>query len=166
LAVFRAHPSGVHRRFHNNPKYTMNVLNRSLLTLAFAAAFVSPLAYAEPSAQPPTAAGEQTGGKARKTRKPRVERAERLAAELGLSDEQTGKVKALFKEEAALLKAVSQDKELERKEKMARNKEIRETFAAKIRELLTPEQQAKFDALAKRRGPGGAKGEAPADEAQ
>jgi Spy/CpxP family protein refolding chaperone len=124
----------------------MNTLKHLALALTLAAGLSSTILLADPAS--PTA-GEHAD-KAEK--KPRVSRVEKLSTELGLTDEQKASVAALYKEENAALKVITEDKSLERAAKIARNKEIREAHASKIRALLTPEQQAKFDALPKGRG--------------
>lgn len=125
----------------------MNTLKRFILTLALAAGCASLPLLADPTTHE-NAAGENH---AKAEKAPRVSRVEKLAGELNLTDEQKAKVAAIYKEENAALKVVSEDKSLERPAKISRNKEIREAHAAKVRALLTPDQQAKFDAHAKDR---------------
>lgn len=124
--------------FAAKPK-DMNTLKRITLALALAAGFSSTALLAEPSAH------SEHDDKSEK--KPRVSRIEKLSAELNLSEDQKAQIAAINKEENAALKVVSDDKALDRSVKMAKNKEIRATHVAKVRALLTAEQQAKFDAL-------------------
>lgn len=128
----------------------MNTLKRCILALTLAVSCASLPLLAEPTAH--ENAGGETHGKAEKA--PRVSRVDRLAAELGLTDEQKTQIAAIYKEENAALKTISDDKSLERAGKIARNKEIREAHVVKIRALLSPDQQAKFDALSKERAAG------------
>jgi Spy/CpxP family protein refolding chaperone len=121
----------------------MNTLKGLLFALALAAGGTTPLMSAEPAPAPD--ATEEHGEKSDKA--PRVRRIDRLATELGLTEEQKTLIAAIQKEENAALKTVSEDKFLERAAKIARNREIRDAHAAKVRALLTPEQQVKFDAL-------------------
>jgi Spy/CpxP family protein refolding chaperone len=123
----------------------MDIVKRSVLALAFVASLSSAALFADPAAADQTAT--EHADKAPKT--PHVSYTEKLATELGLNADQKTQVAAIHKEENAALKTVSDDKSLERAAKVARNKEIREAHAAKIRALLTPDQQAKFDAMAK-----------------
>ncbi len=117
----------------------MNTLKRLALTLALAAGLSSTTLLADP-------AHADHSDKAEK--KPRVSRVEKLNAELNLSEDQKTQIAAIHKEENAALKVISDDKSLDRSAKMAKNKEIRTAHAAKVRALLTPDQQTKFDALA------------------
>jgi len=88
------------------------------------------------------------------------ERLQKMAELLGLNAEQKEKVGAILKEQMELGRAIREDESLtqdQRREKMqAQGKATRE----KIRALLTPEQQAKFEAMPMR-GPGGPRGERP-----
>jgi len=115
----------------------MNTLKRLLLALALASGLLAQFLHAEAAEKPEKA--------------PRISRVERLAAALELTDEQKSQVAAILKEENAALRTVSDDKSLDRSAKIARNREIREAHAARIRALLTPEQQQRFDALPKGR---------------
>ena len=116
----------------------MNTLKRLTLALLLTTGVASTALLADP-------ANADHGDKAGK--KPRVSRVEKLNAELALSDDQKTQIAAIFKEENAALKTVSDDKSLDRSARMAKNKEIRAAHAAKVRALLTPDQQSKFDAL-------------------
>jgi len=86
------------------------------------------------------------------------ERLQQMAEHLGLSAEQKEKVGAILKEQMELGRAIRGDESLtqdQRREKMlAQGKATRE----KIRAVLTPEQQAKFEAMPQR-SPGGRRGE-------
>jgi Spy/CpxP family protein refolding chaperone len=116
----------------------MKLAKLLLLSLAFMASFASMAAAAEPAKD-----SAEHAAKAEKV----LRGNDKIAEELGLSDEQKAKFKAIKKEENAALKVVSEDKSLERAAKIAKNKEIREAHRAQVRALLTPEQQAKFDAM-------------------
>jgi Spy/CpxP family protein refolding chaperone len=118
----------------------MKTLKRILLALAIGAGFSTATLLADPA----TPAGEHAE---KPEKKPRVSRVEKLNTELSLTEEQKTQVAAIYKEENAALKVISDDKALERAARIEKNKEIRAAHAAKIRALLTPEQQAKFDAF-------------------
>ena len=75
------------------------------------------------------------------------QRAERMAKVLGLTDAQKNAVVGIITTRRAEIKAVILDKGLARAQKRARIVEIFRSTHANIRALLTPEQQAKFDAL-------------------
>ena len=116
----------------------MNTLKRLLLALTLGATFTAAALMADP------AAGDHAAKPGKKTR---VSRVEKLNATLSLTDDQKTQIAAIHKEENAALKVVSDDKSLDRPTKIAKNREIRAAHAARIRALLTPDQQTKFDAL-------------------
>ncbi len=115
-----------------------NTLKRLTLAFLLTAGLSSTALLADP------ASGEHAD---KSDKKPRVSRVEKLHAELTLTEDQKTQIAAIHKEENAALKVISDDKALDRPAKMAKNKEIRAAHAAKIRALLTPDQQTKFDAL-------------------
>jgi protein CpxP len=123
---------------------SMNTLKRLTLAFSLVAGLATQTLLADPTApaQPPAGHAEKS------EKKPRVSRVEKLNAELSLTDDQKTQIAAIHKEENAALKVVSDDKSLDLAAKKAKNKEIRAAHAAKVRALLTPEQQTKFDALA------------------
>jgi Spy/CpxP family protein refolding chaperone len=133
----------------------MNSLKRSLLTLAIVAGCAAP-ALAQPPEHPPGAAAGEQGGAERGPRGGRRgDRLKMLAEELGLTEEQKTQLKPILAEEAAALKAISEDKALEGDARREKMKSVRESFAPKIGAILTPEQKAKFEKLKARRGPAG-----------
>lgn len=73
----------------------------------------------------------------------------KMAEELGLSDEQKTKLQEAFKSQREAMKDLSPE---ERREKM---KESREAMNAKVKEILTPEQYAKWERIRDERRPGG-----------
>jgi periplasmic protein CpxP/Spy len=73
----------------------------------------------------------------------------KMAEELGLSDEQKSKLQEVFKSQREAMKDLSPE---ERREKM---KESREAMNAKVREILTAEQYAKWEKIRDERRPGG-----------
>lgn len=89
-----------------------------------------------------------------------------MTKNLGLTADQQQQVAAILKAQAEQGKALRDDTSLskeQRREKMqAQGKATRE----KIRALLTPEQQAKLDAMPQRgrRGPGGPEDAPPAQD--
>ena len=78
---------------------------------------------------------------------PRGEHLRHLARELDLTDAQKTKIKALAQEERDALKTLRAEGAKEHAAARAKAQALRESFRAKIRAELTPEQQAKFDAL-------------------
>ena len=79
----------------------------------------------------------------------------KMAEELGLSDEQKSKLQEVFKSQREAMKDLSQE---ERREKM---KESREAVNAKVKEILTTEQYAKWEKIRDERRPGGPGGNGP-----
>lgn len=84
-----------------------------------------------------------------------------LAEKLNLTDAQKAQATEILKAEAAKVAALREGDETNRREKMKEMRAIREESRAKIRAILTAEQQKIFDNLPKRRpgGPGGPRGE-------
>ena len=136
----------------------MNASKRLVVTLALAAGLFSTafIARAAEPAAPPAAGMKE--GKGPGPGGPRGERGDRLkhlSEMLGLTEEQKTKIGPILLEEAAALKAIYDDKAIEGPAKRVKAREVADSFSAKVRALLTPDQQAKFDLLPKgRRGPG------------
>lgn len=86
-----------------------------------------------------------------------ADRLKQLTEQLSLTDAQQTKVKAIFTEQAAARKALAGDSALSDQDRRAKNMELMRSTNAKVRAVLTPEQQAKFDKIAAG-GPGGGKG--------
>lgn len=78
----------------------------------------------------------------------------KMAEELGLSEEQKTKLQAAAQAQRESMKDLSPE---ERREKM---KETRETMNAKVKEILTAEQYAKWEKIRDERRPGGPGGDA------
>lgn len=77
-------------------------------------------------------------------------RIQRLAEVLGLTTEQQTKLKAVFKEEGAKMRAVFQDSSLSREDRRAKLMELRKDIRPKIDAILTPEQQKKLEKMQRR----------------
>ncbi len=90
---------------------------------------------------------------------------ERAAKELGLTDDQQAKWKAIGEQEKTALDALKNDTSVAKGDKRAKMMEINKTYADQRRAVLTPDQQTKFDemrAKMRERGPrGGDKGPKP-----
>jgi len=81
------------------------------------------------------------------------ERLQMLAQELNLSAEQKGRIGSLLQHQVEQARALRDDASLNRRQKLKKMKAMREEGRAQIRALLTPEQQAKYDAMPRpRRG--------------
>ena len=74
-------------------------------------------------------------------------RAERVATELGLSADQKVKWDSMMKGQAEKLKAIHDDTNLTPDQKREKAKTVREETNKKIKEILTPEQQAKWQKM-------------------
>jgi len=134
----------------------MNAPKRFLVTLALVAGFSS-LALFIRAAEPapvPAAAAEMNEGKTKPKSITKVDRLKQLSDALGLTEEQKTQVGPLLQEEITALAALYADKTLDDAAKKAQGRELRDGFSAKVRALLTPEQQAKFDLLPKGKGKG------------
>ncbi len=75
------------------------------------------------------------------------ERMQEVSKELNLTDEQREKLKPIFQAQAEKMKELRADTTLSREEKMQKWKAIREEFAPKIKEILTPEQFEKWQKM-------------------
>jgi protein CpxP len=123
-----------------------------ILTFAALLAALPTLGAAEDSAAP--------------TRREKMrENADRLADELGLSDDQRAKLRPLFEQERAELEALRADSTLAKPDRRAKAGEIHRKYRELRHAILTPEQRVKADKLrddfGKRRGE---PGERPADK--
>ncbi len=108
---------------------------------------LSPIVKAEDKPTPP--AGHPPAGQRAEMAK---ERLAKLAEELKLTDEQKTKVAAAMKAQAETMRGLKDATPEERKEKM---KAGRAEMEKKMKEILTPEQYAKWEKLRKERRPGG-----------
>lgn len=107
------------------------------------------------SAQDSTNAAPAAGSKAMR---PRGLQAENLAAQLELTADQKPKFKAALDEMIQKMRALRTDDTIAQADKRAKSKEIRDATNAKLKEILTPEQYAKWQKI----GPGSRRRPAPA----
>ena len=75
---------------------------------------------------------------------------EGIATQLGLSDDQKAKAQPVFQDMMKQIMEVNRDTTLQRPEKGAKIKEIRASTDAKLKEIFTPEQFARWQGM----GPG------------
>lgn len=80
---------------------------------------------------------------------------DQLAKELGLSDEAKAKVKTILDDQRTKMTELRKDTAMSAEDKRAKAKEIREATTAKLKEILTAEQLAKYQAQMQRNRPGG-----------
>jgi periplasmic protein CpxP/Spy len=91
-----------------------------------------------------------TEGKSRQEMTEKIkERVQHMKQELGLSDEQAGKITVIMNEQAAALKPLRENKTLSKEQRRTQMMEIHKASADKIKALLTPEQAAKHEVMRK-----------------
>ena len=73
-----------------------------------------------------------------------AERLKTLTEKLSLTEEQQGKIKAIFEKNMPKLKELRADTALSKEDRRAKLMEIRKAEAQEIRAVLTPEQQGKM----------------------
>lgn len=155
--------SGAHNfpqlyRFRPVPCLMKNLL-LSVLMGTFA---VSTLPAQTPEATP--AATEKAKPKAGPGKgekgKPKLDK---LKTELTLTDDQAQKIQAIMEEQGKAGKSIKEDTALSKEQKMEKMKAHRTETDAKIKAVLTPEQQAKWAELKKNRPAKGPKPEAKKD---
>jgi Spy/CpxP family protein refolding chaperone len=125
-------------------------------TLALAAAFCTTLAFAEDQKPAPGAGENPRGGRQQMTPE---QRADRLKQELGLTDDQTAKVKAVYEKNQDKFKALREDKSLSEEDRRAKFREMMKSTMEDVSAILTPEQKTKFQEQMQRRREGGKGGE-------
>jgi Spy/CpxP family protein refolding chaperone len=87
------------------------------------------------------------------TRRERMEKAgDRLADELGLSDDQKTKWKAIGEQEKAEIDTLRKDTSVAKEDRRAKAGEIHQKYKAQRDALLTPEQKTKADKMRERMG--------------
>jgi Spy/CpxP family protein refolding chaperone len=79
------------------------------------------------------------------------ERMQEVAKELGLTDTQKEQLKPILQAEFAKMKALREDQSLSRPEKLKKLQAIREELLPQLKEILTPEQLAKWQKLRQER---------------
>jgi len=79
------------------------------------------------------------------------ERMQEVAKELGLTDDQKQQLKPVLQAEAVKLKALRDDQSLSRQEKIEKLKAIGAELLPQLKEILTPEQLAKWQKLRQER---------------
>ncbi len=76
-----------------------------------------------------------------------VERIKRIGEELNLSEDQREKVRTLMQEELGRMRELREDQTTPREEKMTKYREAQEKLSAKMKDILNPEQFAKWEKL-------------------
>ena len=96
-----------------------------------------PIAKADDTDSKPAASAKGKAGARR-------DRMKSVVDELNLTEDQKAKVKPIFQDEAQRMKALRQDTNLSKQDKMAKLKTIHEDIDAKLKPILTPEQLEKL----------------------
>jgi periplasmic protein CpxP/Spy len=116
------------------------VLRVAVLAIGATALSTLPAMAQEPSAPPPGQDGPRHGGM-------RGNQVEFLTKKLNLTPDQVTQVKAIDQDTWKQMKALHDDTSTAESDKRAKMMDIHKASQAKIRGLLTPDQQTKFDAL-------------------
>ena len=92
------------------------------------------------------------------------EHLDKMAEDLGLSDDQKTKVQAAINEQREKMQALRNDTSLSQDDRRAKMKEMRDTMNEKMKTILTAEQYIKWEEMRPMRGqrpggPGGPRGE-------
>jgi periplasmic protein CpxP/Spy len=101
---------------------------------------------------PSTTGGQNTPGQTTRPewRRPRMdpaERLQRLSEVLNLTDDQKVQIAPMLKDDQEKGQAIRNDPSLSREDRRAKMMDLIKDSQARIRALLTPEQQQKFDAM-------------------
>lgn len=131
----------------------------SLLALALAGIIAAPLALRADDPKPAPPAGERPDRGPRGGRMDPAERLKNLKEKLGLSDEQTEKVKAIFEKHRGEFAKLREDQSMKPEEKRPKMQELRKAEMEEVKGVLTPEQQEKLKDLRPPGGPGGQRGD-------
>jgi Spy/CpxP family protein refolding chaperone len=123
-----------------NKKY----LNYAILTLVLCTTLHSSALLAEPGKSPKPGVPPHHVDKMK-------DRREEMKKALGLTEEQLAKLDVIKEESRAEMQKLRADQSLSREEKREQVREIREAADVKIKGILTPEQQAKFEEFKKKR---------------
>lgn len=105
------------------------------------------VSLAETVAAPPPGRGPAAMKKPKGEPADPTKRLNLMKASLALSDEQTAKIRPLIVAEQAEVEKLRGDNTLNRDQRRAKLQELNRNSSEKIRELLTPEQQIRHDAI-------------------
>ena len=128
----------------------ITMLRKGILQTATLALAVAALSALPARAQDPAATQDQAGPRHGGRGGPGGQ-AEFLTRKLDLTPDQATQVKAIDADSWNQMKALREDTSVAGPDKRAKMFDIRKASQAKIRALLTPDQQTKFDALQEQR---------------
>jgi Spy/CpxP family protein refolding chaperone len=120
-------------------------LNKTLMIAALAAGSVfagNLTLHAQDSTNTPSTNTPPAGGM--RGRGPGLDQ---IAKELDLSDDQKAKVKAAMDDQRQKMQDLRSDSTLSQDDRNAKRKEIRDAMEAKIKDILTPDQFAKWQKM-------------------
>ena len=83
---------------------------------------------------------------------------DQIAKELSLTDDQKAKVKAVLEDTQKQMRSLREDTSLSQDDKRTKGKEIREAMQAKMKEILTADQYAKWQQHMQHNRPSGGAG--------
>lgn len=101
------------------------------------------------------------GGWTPPTAEERAQRFDKLCEDLGVDETQKAEIQKLYDAYTEQTQALRENEDLDRDARRAEMRKLREERTAKVKALLTEEQQAKYDELTARRGGGGPGGGGP-----
>jgi len=128
-----------------------------LLACGVSLGALAPSVGAEATPPPPPASPRQGGQEGHEGGEVRGNFVTMLTLVLNLTSEQQTQVKAIFEATSAQAKAINDDPKLSPSDKTMKVDALREAMNAKIRPLLTPDQQKNFDELQKQLAQGRSK---------
>src|SRR5438094_40604 len=75
-----------------------------------------------------------------------------LTQALNLTSDQQAKIKPILEDSSKQMQSVHQDTSLSQQDRSAKMQEIHNNLSTQVREVLTPDQQTKFDSMMKNHG--------------
>lgn len=98
---------------------------------------------------PPPQGGPGEGQGHRRGMPSAEDQVKNLTEKLSLTDDQQAKVKTIVEDAHSQMQKLRQDDSISREDKMAKMQSLHETASGKIRDILTADQQKKFDDMQK-----------------
>src|SRR6266540_2328223 len=131
----------------------MKITKSTLAAMLMLAGMTSlkPLALAAEKADAAKPDAAKPEGPRRERREPVRDRLETMTKELNLTDEQKGKLRNVFQQEAEKTRGLREDTSLTPEQRREKAKGIRDEFAGKIKDVLTKEQFEKWQKLREQR---------------
>lgn len=135
-------------------------MNKHILSLTIALAGACTLSFSALAEDAkPAADGGAGAGRGRRQQESPEERVNHMKETLGLTDDQSAKLLAIFQKSRESGKALREDTATPQDQKRAKFEELMKSTREEVAAVLTPEQKQKFEAeMAKRRAERGAQG--------